>query len=128
MSPVTVHDLIAALPEPDVLAARCRAFAVPDAVFDSGYPTYSHTVEWAPKVAYAEMSNGGGDLYAIVFEPAGVFLYGFDHESDATPWREDDREEIRFADAAAEGCIEIFRALARRARDHGQGLYCTSVV
>ncbi|MBR7835354.1 hypothetical protein KDL01_18920 [Actinospica durhamensis] len=89
---MTVHDLIAALPEPDVLAARCRAFAVLDAVFDSGYPTYSHTAEWAPKVALAEMSNGSGDLYAIVFEPAGVFLYGFDHESEATPWRDDDRE------------------------------------
>lgn len=34
------------------------------------------------------MDNGSGDQYAIAFDPAGVFLYGFDHESDATPWRE----------------------------------------
>ena len=38
------------------------------------------------------MSKGSGDLYAIVFEAAGVFLYGFDHESEATPWRSEDRE------------------------------------
>ncbi|BFV57650.1 hypothetical protein KCMC57_up27540 [Kitasatospora sp. CMC57] len=37
------------------------------------------------------MDNGSGDQYAIVFDPAGVFLYGFDHESNATPWREEDR-------------------------------------
>ncbi|MBR7835355.1 hypothetical protein KDL01_18925 [Actinospica durhamensis] len=45
----------------------------------------------------------------------------------ALRWK--DIEEIRFAEAAdAEGYIEVFRALARRARDHGQGLYCKSVV
>lgn len=92
MLPVTVHDLIAALPEPNVLAARCRAFAVLDAVFEARYPRYSYTAEWAPRVALAEMSNGGGDLYAIVFESAGVFLYGFDHESEATPWRDEAHE------------------------------------
>jgi hypothetical protein len=92
MLPVTVHDLIAALPAPDVLAARCRAFAVLDAVFETQYPTYSFTAEWSPGVALAEMSNGSGDLYAIVFERAGVFLYGFDHESEATPWRDEAHE------------------------------------
>ena len=38
-------------------------------------------------------------------------------------------EEVSFADVAdAEYCIEEFRALARRAREHGQGLYCKAVV
>ena len=90
MSKVTVHDLIAGLPEPNALMARCRAFAVLDAVFEIGYPTYTFTAEWSEGVALAQMSNGSGDLYAIVFEPAGVFFYGFDHESEATPWRDED--------------------------------------
>ena len=92
MLPVTVHGLIADLPAPDALMARCRAFAVLDAVFETQYPTYSFTPEWDSGVALAQMSNGSGDLYAIVFEPAGVFLYGFDHESEATPWRDEDHE------------------------------------
>ncbi|MFU2340991.1 hypothetical protein [Streptomyces albidoflavus] len=33
------------------------------------------------------MDNGSGDQYAIAFDPAGVFLHGFDHECAATPWR-----------------------------------------
>jgi hypothetical protein len=90
---VTVHDLVRRLPEPDALKARCRAFAVLDAMFDSGYPTYTFTPDWGgPGVDIAQMSNGSGDLYAIVFEPAGVFLYGLDHESEATPWRDDAHE------------------------------------
>ncbi|MFF0415658.1 hypothetical protein ACFYUY_35170 [Kitasatospora sp. NPDC004745] len=32
-----------------------------------------------------------GDDYAVVFDQAGVFLHGFDHESDATPWRAEQR-------------------------------------
>ena len=63
-----------------------------DAVFESQYPTYSFTAEWSPGVALAQMSNGSGDLYAIVFEAAGVFLYGFDHESEVSPWRDEDHE------------------------------------
>lgn len=63
-----------------------------DAVFEDLYVTYTFTPEWSPGVSLAEMTNGGGDSYAIVFEAAGVFLYGFDHESEATPWRHEDRE------------------------------------
>ena len=51
MLPMTVHELIAALPEPEEPAARCR-------------------------------------LYAIVFEAAGVFLYGSDPDSLAHWTRE----------------------------------------
>ncbi|MEU2955930.1 hypothetical protein [Streptomyces xanthochromogenes] len=46
---------------------------------------------WRAGVDLASMDNGSGDQYAVVFDPAGVFLYGFDHESDATPWRESPR-------------------------------------
>ena len=92
MLPVTVHDLIAGLPAPDALMARCRAFAVLDAVLGTYGPRYTFTPEGDSGVAVAQMSDGSGDLYAIVFEPAGVFLYGFDHESEATPWRDEEHE------------------------------------
>lgn len=88
---VTVQDLAARLPEPEALRARCRAFGVLDAVFSLTYPKYCFTASWRGGVDLAHMENGGGDHWDIVFEPAGVFLYGFDHESEATPWRDEPR-------------------------------------
>jgi hypothetical protein len=71
---------------PEALAARCRAFAVLDAVFEIRYPTYSFSAAWPPGVALAEMSNGSGDLYAIVFEAAFLFEEFFD--ATVCAWRE----------------------------------------
>ncbi|MEV8326631.1 hypothetical protein [Kitasatospora sp. NPDC056731] len=89
---MTVHHLLAALPGPDELRARCRALALLDSIVSTPYaPDHSYVAGWRPGVDLACMDNGSGDQYAIVFDPAGVFLYGFDHESDATPWREEDR-------------------------------------
>ncbi|MEU7107376.1 hypothetical protein ABZ951_20290 [Streptomyces sp. NPDC046215] len=84
-------ELVAELPHPAVLLERCRSLAVLDAIFAGRERTYAFDPAWGDGVALASMDNGGGDLYAVVFDPAGVFLYGFDHECDATPWREDDR-------------------------------------
>ncbi|MBO1414912.1 hypothetical protein [Streptomyces sp. FH025] len=89
---MTVHELVAALPGPDELRARCRALALLDSIVSAPYdPDHMFAVDWRPGVDLAHMENGSGDQYAVVFDPAGVFLYGFDHESDATPWREADR-------------------------------------
>ncbi|WP_234421977.1 hypothetical protein [Streptomyces sp. CB00316] len=76
------------MPDPDVLRARCRALALLDAILDADAPTHSFVSDWREGIDLAFMDNGSGDQYAVVFDPAGVFLYGFDHESDATPWRE----------------------------------------
>ncbi|MFC4327676.1 hypothetical protein ACFPC0_07510 [Streptomyces andamanensis] len=85
---MTVHTLVALLPDPGVLRVRCRALALLDAILDASAPTHSFVSDWREDVDLAFMDNGSGDQYAVVFDPAGVFLYGFDHESDATPWRE----------------------------------------
>jgi hypothetical protein len=87
----SVQDLAARLPAPDELRRRCQAFSVLDAVFDPRFAKYSFTSTWRDGTDLAGMDDGGGDLWNIVFEPAGVFLYGFDHESEATPWRDEPR-------------------------------------
>jgi hypothetical protein len=92
MCVMTVHELVTLLPGPAVLLTRCRAFALLDAILDAHFPTHSFVPDWREGVGLACMDNGSGDQYAIVFDPAGVFLYGFDHESDATPWREEPRK------------------------------------
>ncbi|MFD8913398.1 hypothetical protein [Streptomyces sp. NPDC059575] len=88
---MNVHDLLPLLPDPAVLAARCRAFAVLDTVLDPTAPMHTYQPNWREGVDLARMENGSGDQWGIVFDPAGVFLHGFDHECDATPWREDPR-------------------------------------
>ncbi|MEN8652391.1 hypothetical protein ABCR94_17745 [Streptomyces sp. 21So2-11] len=88
---MTVHALLKLLPAPDVLRARCRAFALLDAILDKAFPMHSFFSGWREGVDLACMENGSGDQCAVVFDPAGVFLYGFDHECDATPWREEPR-------------------------------------
>ncbi|MFI9649002.1 hypothetical protein ACIHAA_22205 [Streptomyces sp. NPDC052040] len=84
---MTVHALLPLLPPPDVLHVRCRAFALLDSILDAAAPTHAFTSNWRDGVDLASMTNGSGDEYAVVFDPAGVFLFGFDHECDATPWR-----------------------------------------
>ncbi|MEU9045651.1 MULTISPECIES: hypothetical protein [unclassified Kitasatospora] len=89
---MTVHELVASLPAPSELRARCRALALLDSIVSAPFaPSHTFVNDWRPGVELAFMENGSGDQYAVVFDPAGVFLYGFDHESDATPWREEDR-------------------------------------
>ncbi|MDY0815448.1 hypothetical protein [Kitasatospora purpeofusca] len=89
---MTVRDLLPLLPEPAELRARCRGIALLDSILDRHVPMHAFVRDWRTGVDLATMDNGSGDQYAIVFDPAGVFLYGFDHESDATPWRDEDRE------------------------------------
>jgi hypothetical protein len=40
------------------------------------------------KTSVAGWTSGEGDNYTIVFDPAGVLLLGFYHESGASPWRD----------------------------------------
>lgn len=87
-----VHELLPALPEPRELRRRCRAFAVLDVILTERYQTHMFNPAFTPGVALAQMDNGSGDNYNIIFDPAGVIGFGFDHESDISPWREDPRE------------------------------------
>ncbi|VEH26122.1 Uncharacterised protein [Cellulomonas fimi] len=47
---------------------------------------FSFDSHWAPDEDMASMRNGSGDEWSIVFASAGVFVRGFDHESDMSPY------------------------------------------
>ncbi|MFF3068951.1 hypothetical protein ACFVSN_01955 [Kitasatospora sp. NPDC057904] len=81
---MNVHELVPRLAEPDVLRARCRALALLDFMLAEISPRYDYRSNWRPGVDLATMEDGSGDLYGIVFDPAGVLLYGFGYESDAS--------------------------------------------
>ncbi|HTJ36721.1 MAG TPA: hypothetical protein VL738_26155 [Dactylosporangium sp.] len=85
---MTVYDIVAQLPDVDVLLRRCRALAVLERVVGGGgdEPYYSFADDWAL------MRNGSGDEWDIVFGAAGVFIRVFDHESRMSPYRDEDEE------------------------------------
>jgi len=51
------------------------------------YRYYSFNTKWADGEQMASMRNGQGDGWFCVFGAPGVFLKGFDHESDMSPWK-----------------------------------------
>ncbi|MEU4236964.1 hypothetical protein [Actinoplanes sp. NPDC026619] len=92
MCPVTAQDLVGALPDAATLRRRCRALAMLDAILspDEEARHYGYNVSWGPGEEIAEMRDGSGDEFHIVFGPAGVFVRGFDHESVMSPARNDE--------------------------------------
>ncbi|MFF2073668.1 hypothetical protein ACFVXG_02815 [Kitasatospora sp. NPDC058162] len=80
---MNVHELVSGLAEPDVLRARFRALALLDFMLAEISPRYDYQPNWRPGVDLATMEDESGDRYGIVFDPAGVLLYGFSYESDA---------------------------------------------
>nr|WP_307854102.1 hypothetical protein [Actinoplanes toevensis] len=51
---------------------------------------YGYNTSWGPGEEIAEMNNGSGDEYHIVFGAAGVFVRGYDHESVMSPAANDE--------------------------------------
>lgn len=88
---VTVHDIARQLPEPAVLREHCRSLAVLEAILSPAWADRYHSFDgrWSEGEAMASMRNGSGDEYSIVFSDAGVYICGFDHESQMSPYAAD---------------------------------------
>ncbi|MBB4680599.1 hypothetical protein [Crossiella cryophila] len=91
---MTALDLVRELPDIEVLRTRCRAMAALEIVLneDPAARYFGFDPDWTPERALAWMANGSGDEYSIVFQEAGVFVRGFDHESAMSPCLNDDGE------------------------------------
>lgn len=86
-----VHGAAAALPAIDELLRRCRAIAMLDAIVcPEKYYRYYHFATAGTGNQVASMNNGSGDHFEVTFCGAGAFIHGFDHESDMSPWVNDD--------------------------------------
>lgn len=85
---MSVADLAARLPAIPELWKWTQSLAVLDAILcpehDMRYFTFDPA--WSETQALAAMDNGSGDEWSIVFGAAGVYVRGFDHESDLSPW------------------------------------------
>ncbi|WP_144128237.1 hypothetical protein [Catellatospora sichuanensis] len=88
---MNVYQVAAGLPAIDLLRRRCKALAVLERIIGSSFPYYTYTCAWGEDEA-ALMSNGSGDEWAVVFTADGAFIRVFDHESEMSPYRDEDRE------------------------------------
>ncbi|MGW0999839.1 hypothetical protein ACWD5V_42565 [Streptomyces sp. NPDC002523] len=85
---MSVHELIAKLPNADALRGRSQALAALDAALcpDVRFRVFTFTAD-SPSEGVAEMRDGMGGEYSIYFSGAGVLGRGFDHESPMSPYR-----------------------------------------
>jgi hypothetical protein len=86
---MSVRDVVGRLPGPGVVRRVSRALAVLDLVLNGDDDTlnyFSFDGRWSDTEEAALMRDGSGNEYSMVFSPAGVFAYGFDHESPMSPY------------------------------------------
>ncbi len=74
------------------LMAGLRAASEAEALFteEEWLRRYQYKQSWSPGVDFASFSNGGGDDIFVLSSSDGVIVKGFDHESDVTPYGNDD--------------------------------------
>jgi hypothetical protein len=84
---ISTRDLTA-LPSILNLKRLTKSLAVLDAIImpEWDYRYYSFNSKWSAGQEMASMRNGQGDAWFCVFSEVGVFLKGFDHESQMSPW------------------------------------------
>ena len=72
------------MPAPPSLKQLTKSLAMLDALIQREweYRYYSFDSKWADYGEMASMRNGQGDGWSCVFGSGGVFLKGFDHESE----------------------------------------------
>lgn len=115
---------LAQLPEPSALRKIAKALAMLDAIIEPEweYRYYSFNSKWSDSEEMASMRNGSGDSWYCVFSSTGVFLKGFDHESEMSPWN---REDERVWPGVLDDVPPVFQACATEpAFSMGDTTYC----
>jgi len=79
------------LPDIDNLKRLMQSLAVLDVVVcrDCELRYFSFNSRWSPGEQMGSMRDGQGDHYIALFNAAGCWLKGFDHESLMSPFRSD---------------------------------------
>jgi hypothetical protein len=76
------------LPPPDTLKRIMQSLAMLEAIVEEEWQFryFSFDAHWSPDTQMGSMRNGQGDDLFAVFDRAGCFIRGFDHESAMSPW------------------------------------------
>jgi hypothetical protein len=85
---ISTRDL-SGLPNPEGLRRLLQSLAMLDAILSEDWDGryYSFNAKWSATEQMGSMRNGSGDDFFAVFDAAGCFLRGFDHEAAMSPWR-----------------------------------------
>jgi hypothetical protein len=84
---ISTRDL-SQLPDAQGLLRLLQSLAMLDAILSPEwqYRYFSFNSQWSPGEQMGSMRNGSGDDFFALFNDAGCFLKGFDHESAMTPY------------------------------------------
>jgi len=87
---ISTRDL-SGLPDVDHLRRLMHSLAVLDAILSPEWESryFSFNSRWSPGEQMGSMRNGQGDHYFALFNSAGCWLKGFDHEAPMTPFASD---------------------------------------
>ncbi|WP_127503045.1 hypothetical protein [Actinoplanes solisilvae] len=121
---MTAYEIAAKLPTIDVLRRRCQAVAVLDRIIDEGEPYYDFTTAWGDDEA-ASMRNGSGDEWNIVFTPEGAFIRVFAHESEMSPYGDD---ELALWPGLLDGLPAVFRTQVEEPAFNDLGQFVATAV
>jgi hypothetical protein len=88
---ISTRDLTK-LPDITGLKKLTQSLAMLDAIImrEWDYRYYSFNSAWDTGEQMASMRDGSGDEWLCLFTSAGAALKGFDHESEMSPWGNDD--------------------------------------
>jgi hypothetical protein len=88
---ISTRDL-SQLPDLAGLMKLTKSLAMLDAIMmpEWQYRYYSFNSMWNTGEQMASMTDGSGDEWFCLFSSAGAALKGFDHESEMSPWVNDD--------------------------------------
>ncbi|WP_093615801.1 hypothetical protein [Actinoplanes philippinensis] len=112
--------IAAQLPPIAELRARCRAIALLDHIVGGGrWDRYTFAGGWA------QMDDNSGNEWEVVFPEAGAFIRVFDHESDMSPYLDDDLESWP---GLVDGLPEEFRELLEHDMFTEEGRFIATAV
>ncbi len=88
---ISTKDL-SPLPDIPTLKKLMQSLAMLDAILmpEWQYRYYSFNSAWSVGAQMASMRDGSGDEWFCLFDAIGAALKGFNHESEMSPWANDD--------------------------------------
>jgi len=90
-------NVLERLPNPIILKKLMRIQASLNIILcqDEWLRYHSFFQDWDDGVCMAKIDNGSGDHLIILFSPEGSIIKGFDHESELSPYAQDEHKVLQ---------------------------------
>lgn len=90
-------NVLERLPNPIILKKLMRIQASLNIILcqDEWLRYHSFVQDWYEGICLAKIDNGAGDHLIILFSPEGSIIKGFDHESELSPYAQDEHRVVQ---------------------------------